>query len=660
MTARTRQVAAPEARRHEVETPEQVVLRFELADLGSRFLAFLLDGLLLGLLLSGLAALAWWTGHEIGIRSRVTGWIIALMVLIAFAVAWGYFVYFEVMRDGQTPGKRGVGLRVVLEGAHPVTLQASAIRNLLRVIDMQPFPTSVLGGLVMMLHPQTMRLGDIAAGTLVVRVVPPYGGAPAFAGAPSGDGAPGADARGAAFGGAPLRGGGPPYGAEPPYGGAPPRGGEPPYGGGVTDEQFEVLDRYVARRDSLGAGARERVAEGLGRALRAGCGGEYAEGVGEADAWLVALHGREAARRAASSSSGESRLAADLVRRHGEAWAEYEGLLSRARRRGLPSLDEGSVSRLAALYRLVSADVARARTYGASDELTYALERRAAEGHNVFYRSRGPALRELRGWLTTGFPRLVRRRWAFVAVAAGALFLPAALSFALVVGRPSIARELLPAGMVARAELTRREAAAGTTPAYVQIPDVFMPVMATGIISNNVQVTFFAFAGGLLAGLGTLLLLVLNGVSLGATAGLYQSLGVGRVLWTFVAPHGVLELTAVCIAGTAGLLLGSALIAPGRLRRVDALKARAREAVSLLAGTAALLVLAGLVEGFVSPAPLPGIVKIGFAVVAALACGGYLAGAGRRGAAYPAGAGRRGAAYPAGAGRRGAASRGAA
>lgn len=636
---------AIEARRLEVETPEQVVLRFELADLGSRFLAFLLDGLLLSVLLAGLATLAAWAANRLGAYDLIRGWALAILVLLAFTVAWGYFVYFEVARDGQTPGKRGVGLRVVLDGAHPVSLQASAIRNLLRAVDMQPFPTSLLGGLVMMLHPQTKRLGDLAAGTLVVRERsagrlprPADAGAPGAAGAPLGSGAP--PAGGAPAGAGALRSG-------------PPDGGGAPHGARLTDAQFDVLDRYVARRDSLAAGARERIATELARALGAGAplrggrpadaggapadagagaplrGGRPPDG-GGADEWLVALHGAETSRRAGAPGRGESRLAAEMIRRHGDAWAEYEKLLEQAQRRGLGSLGEEAVSRLAGLYRLVSADVARARTYGASDELAYGLERRATEGHNLFYRRRGPALRELGAWLTSGFPRLVRRRSALLTLAAGSLFGPAIVSYALVAQRPALARELLPAGMIARAELTQKEASSGRMPAYVRIPDVFMPVMATGIISNNVQVTFFAFAGGILAGVGTLLLLALNGISLGATAGLYHSLGIGRVLWMFVAPHGVLELTAVCISGTAGLLLGSALIVPGRLRRVDALKQRAREAVSLLAGTAALLVLAGLVEGFVSPAPLPAGLKMAIAGVIGAACVSYVAGAGRR------------------------------
>jgi uncharacterized membrane protein SpoIIM required for sporulation len=165
---------------------------------------------------------------------------------------------------------------------------------------------------------------------------------------------------------------------------------------------------------------------------------------------------------------------------------------------------------------------------------------------------------------------------------------------------------------------------------YVDVPEVFMPVMSSGIIANNVQITFFAFASGILAGAGTIMLLLFNGVHLGSVAGLYDASGGGRLLWTFVAPHGVIELTAACIAGGAGVWMGSALILPGRSTRMHALTVRAREAVALLAGTTALLIVAGLIEGFISPAPISTEAKLVVAAVAALACFAYLLAGGRR------------------------------
>jgi uncharacterized membrane protein SpoIIM required for sporulation len=156
-----------------------------------------------------------------------------------------------------------------------------------------------------------------------------------------------------------------------------------------------------------------------------------------------------------------------------------------------------------------------------------------------------------------------------------------------------------------------------------------MPVMASGIIANNVQVTFVAFAGGILAGIGTVLALVFNGVLLGGVAAAFANQGQSLHLWTFVLPHGIIELMAIAIAGGAGLWLGSALWMPGRRTRREALTMRGREAVGLIAGTTLLLIVAGLIEGFVSPAPIPRAAKLGFALLTAVLLALYLLFGGR-------------------------------
>jgi uncharacterized membrane protein SpoIIM required for sporulation len=127
--------------------------------------------------------------------------------------------------------------------------------------------------------------------------------------------------------------------------------------------------------------------------------------------------------------------------------------------------------------------------------------------------------------------------------------------------------------------------------------------MASGIIRNNIQVTFFAWAAGITAGIGTVLSLLLNGVSLGGVVGLYQSKGILPLLLAFVAPHGVLELSAICIAGGGGFLIAAALLLPGRRTRRRALAENGRRAVTLIAGSTLLLIVAGTLEGLVSPIP---------------------------------------------------------
>jgi uncharacterized membrane protein SpoIIM required for sporulation len=137
------------------------------------------------------------------------------------------------------------------------------------------------------------------------------------------------------------------------------------------------------------------------------------------------------------------------------------------------------------------------------------------------------------------------------------------------------------------------------------IPDFgeLRPVAATGIMTNNINVTYLAFAGGILAGLGTVAALVLNGIQFGGVLGLYQHYGILPLILAFVAPHGVLELSAISIAGGGGLLIASALLLPGAMTRRDALVIRGRRAIRLIAASTLLLVIAGTLEGFVSPIP---------------------------------------------------------
>jgi uncharacterized membrane protein SpoIIM required for sporulation len=214
-----------------------------------------------------------------------------------------------------------------------------------------------------------------------------------------------------------------------------------------------------------------------------------------------------------------------------------------------------------------------------------------------------------------------------MAVAALALFAPATASYWAVRVDPAFAREVLPGSMLVRAESAPQRLREGK--GYVDVPGVAMPMASSSIMTNNVQVTLLVFAGGVLAGLGTLAVLVLNGVYLGAMLGLYDAYGAGRLIWTFVAPHGVLELSAICIAGGAGLWLGSGLVFPGRATRSAALAQRGRDAVSLLAGTTLLLVLAGSVEGFVSPSGAPEAVRLTTALTLAVVFAAYLLFAGR-------------------------------
>jgi uncharacterized membrane protein SpoIIM required for sporulation len=300
---------------------------------------------------------------------------------------------------------------------------------------------------------------------------------------------------------------------------------------------------------------------------------------------------------------GAGRERQALIAAGSPRWNAFSSRLAQAQRRGLRSLGEEGVREFVAEYRALSADLARLRTASggrALDEL-FQLGRLVAGAHNLLYRDRGMPLRAAVRYLFTEGPREVRRSAAPIALAALLLFGPAIVAGVSVARTPSIAPRMLPAGMLQRAEEGVQRAKTGE--GYIDDPQLFRPVMASGIIANNVQVTFATFAGGVTAGILSVLVLVLNGVSIGSVVGLYASKGILQLLVAFVAPHGVLELFAICVAGGAAFLVSAGMLLPGARTRRRALVANGQRAIRLIGVSTLLLVVAGLLEGFISPIP---------------------------------------------------------
>jgi uncharacterized membrane protein SpoIIM required for sporulation/uncharacterized RDD family membrane protein YckC len=550
----------------DVETPELVVLTYSVAGVGSRVLAAVTDLLIC---IAAMVALVLGIGllldvAHLGAPGIADSWGMAVLILGQFAVMWGYYVLFEGLWDGQTPGKRIHRLRVVQEGGYSVTFGVSAARNLVRVIDMQPAFLYLVGLGSMLASKRGRRLGDLVAGTLVVR----EDIRTAMPAAPT----PSRRDRGAA-----------------------------PLQTALSEDEYLLLSRLVERWSTLDAARRAALVAQLVTRFAPALQGDTRPDA----ARLLDLHAREQAARARGVASrgetGAGRERQALIAASAPRWHAFAARLARAQQGGLRSLGENGVREFVAEYRTLAADLARLRTASggrALDEL-FQLGRLVAGAHNLLYRDRGMPLRTAMHFLFTEVPREVRRSAAPIALAALLLFGPAIVAAVCVVRQPSLATELLPAGMLQRAEDGVRRAKNGD--GYIDDPQLFRSVMASSIIANNVQVTFIAFAGGIAAGLFTLLALVGNGVSFGSVVGLYMSKGIGSLLLAFVAPHGVLELFAISVAGGGGFLLAAGLLLPGERTRRDAIVQNARRSVRLIAASTFLLLLAGTLEGFVSP-----------------------------------------------------------
>lgn len=265
---------------------------------------------------------------------------------------------------------------------------------------------------------------------------------------------------------------------------------------------------------------------------------------------------------------------------------------------------------LAQLYRAACADLIRARSETANAELIGYLNGLVGRAYGVIYRGRRFRLVALLRFVLVTVPRRVRARWGYILAAS--LFFLAGVVFAWVAEAfdPTAKHFFLPP-QYAKIEdqILNSPAATGGT----GMPPALNLVMSTQIMTNNIHVSFGAFAAGGTAGIGTAGVLFYNGILLGDLAAVFQRHHLSDGFWALILPHGVIELTAIMIAGAAGFLIARAIVAPGDMGRRAALALYGLEAVELAIGCALLLVPAGLIEGFITPQPgIPIAGKIGF------------------------------------------------
>jgi uncharacterized membrane protein SpoIIM required for sporulation len=292
-------------------------------------------------------------------------------------------------------------------------------------------------------------------------------------------------------------------------------------------------------------------------------------------------------------------------------------------RSGVGALAPDEIPAFAARYREVAADLARARTYGVDSRVIEYLERVVSAGHNALYRARGKEATPFARYLLRDFPAAVVQSWAYVLVAFVLFIVPGVVGYVMIRERPALADEIVSPVMVSRAEQAAERVAEGR--GYAQAEGEDRPVIAAAIIGNNIQVSFGVFAGGLTAGLLTAWLLFSNGMQLGLGFGLFQNYGALGYLTTFVAGHGVLELTAIFIAAGAGFRLAKAMIAPGDRTRKDALVVEGRVAARMVGAVVTLLAIAGVIEGLLSTSDAPAAWKYGVSATTVVLLALYLA-----------------------------------
>ena len=298
-------------------------------------------------------------------------------------------------------------------------------------------------------------------------------------------------------------------------------------------------------------------------------------------------------------------------------WQQLTALLDKSQQ--MSRLSSLEVEQIGQLYRSATSDLALAQREYPRHRVTTFLNQLVARGHATIYQSEPLAIRRLKHYFLIGLPTTFRESLPFMVTAALLLLVPAIIAGFLVNWQPDASNWLLPANVQELRPMIEDQEL------WTNIPVEERPYASSFIMSNNIRVSFMAFGGGVTAGLFSLYILIFNGLLLGGITGLTAHYDVGFELWTFVIGHGVIELSAIFIAGGSGLMLGWAIIQPGLLKRGDALMLAARKALYLILGCVPILIIAGLIEGFISPNEnIPWPVKWGIGLVTGILLYSYL------------------------------------
>jgi uncharacterized membrane protein SpoIIM required for sporulation len=296
-----------------------------------------------------------------------------------------------------------------------------------------------------------------------------------------------------------------------------------------------------------------------------------------------------------------------FIEKHTSSWLELKELTNLLDKKGISKLEPKRLRKFLYLFRRASHNLAYSRTHFPNSDIIPYLNSLVGRAHNHIYAVKKGSFSSILKYFSSGFPIQLKRLRIFILTAFLIFFIGFALSFTLVSMDSQNAYYFLPEHMIENIdwEMDGNEA-------------WDYPLMSSLITVNNISVAFKALVFGITLGLGTIYVLFHNGAILGGLTGLVYHFGNPTTYWSLILPHGVIELTAIFIAGGAGLIIAHSILLPGEHSRKHSIIRGSKEAVSLVFGIMLLLVIAGIIEGFFTPLSIPPIAKLMFSFATAL------------------------------------------
>ncbi|WP_129595690.1 stage II sporulation protein M [Anaerophilus nitritogenes] len=290
-----------------------------------------------------------------------------------------------------------------------------------------------------------------------------------------------------------------------------------------------------------------------------------------------------------------------FIEKNQEYWKELESLISLFSKNKISAIPSHEIKRFLYLFRTASHHLGYVRTFYPKSNLEKYLNSLVGNAHHHLYTVKKNPWYDFKNFIYHTFPQKFHTYFPFIVSSFFIFLLGIIISFFMVLHDSSSSLYFLPKDLLDSIDFT-------FSPKQWDYP-----LMSSQIMINNIRVSLSAFVYGVFLGLGTIYILFLNGCILGALTGMVFLKGDLLLYASLILPHGILELTAIFIAGGGGLIVGKALLIPGKYKRLDYVVKMAKEGVALLLGSVIFLIIAALIEGFFTPLSISPIIKLSFA-----------------------------------------------